>query len=167
MGTIISRSVSTITSISSIKGFSPVTGTTTETIGGSISVPPNTVQFESAEKIVVRATKTGTAGTLGVAIYADTTSDLTGSPVLIGRASVGATSLYLQLERTLFVVNAAVTNVASTAAATGTSDNISSTNSGTDIAIDWGIQQYIIATITNGNAGDSTLLNGITLKLFP
>ena len=167
MGTIISSGGSKITSISSTKGFSPVTGTISQTIGGFISVPPNTVQFDSAEEIVVRATKTGTAGTLGVAIYANTTSDLTGTPVLIGRASVGATSLYLQLERTLFVVNAAGTNVAPTTVATGTSDNISSTNASEILAIDWGVQQYIIATISNGSAGDSTILNGITLKLFP
>jgi hypothetical protein len=165
MGTIISSGGSKVNGLNNVKGFSAVTGTTVETVTGTLLIPRNSVKFDGTAELVVRTAKQGVSGTLGVAIYANGTPDLAGSPILIARHNAVAGTLFLQMERTLFVANASATYVAATTTS-GVSDNTSFTNAGVLLSIDWTAQQYIVVGISNGSTADSSTGVGIVLKLF-
>ena len=78
---------------------SSLTGTTTETILKTYTINPNETSIGRL-MMVTEFDKVGTAGTVTVKVYRNSVNNLTGSPVQIGVAIIGATNLYYEFKRT-------------------------------------------------------------------
>ena len=166
MGTIISSSTPTkIKTFFKAANFTPYTGTTSERVTGTVLIPAGTVNgIETVIEITARAIKTGVAGTLAVRIYANSTDGL-GGAVLLGTFAGSATDIFVQLSRTLFIGKDA-TKVFSPSAGAFPSDDTKSTAAEVNEAVDWGSDQYIILSIQNAAAGDSSVGSGIMVKTY-
>ena len=156
-----------ILSIFNPDDFGEVTGTTVETVTGSVLIPANTIiATGTVVEITARAIKTGVAGTLAVRIYANTMDSLVGREVvLLGTFAGSATDIFVQLSRTLFIGKDA-TKVFSPSAGAFPSDDTKSTAAEVNEAVDWGSDQYIILSIQNAAAGDSSVGSGIMVKTY-
>lgn len=165
MGTIISSSTPTkIKTFFKAANFTPYTGTT-ERVTGTVLIPAGTVNgIATVIEITARAIKTGVAGTLAVRIYANSTDGL-GGAVLLGTFAGSATDIFVQLSRTLFIGKDA-TKVFSPSAGAFPSDDTKSTAAEVNEAVDWGSDQYIILSIQNAAAGDSSVGSGIMVKTY-
>ena len=170
MGTIISSSTPTkIKTFFKAANFTPYAGTTSERVTGSVLIPAGTVNsigigVENVIEITARAIKTGVVGTLAVRIYANSTDELSGA-ILLGTFVGGATDIFLQLSRTLFIGKDA-TKVFSPSAGAFPSDDTKSTAAEVNEAVDWESDQYIILSIQNAAAGDSSVGSGIMVKTY-
>ena len=156
-----------ILSIFNPDDFGEVTGTTVETVTGSVLIPANTIiATGTVVEITARAIKTGVAGTLAVRIYANTMDSLVGREVvLLGTFAGSATDIFVQLSRTLFIGKDA-TKVFSPSAIAPASDDTRSTAAEVNEAVDWESDQYIILSIQNAAAGDSSVGSGIMVKTY-
>ena len=156
-----------ILSIFNPDDFGEVTGTTVETVTGSVLIPANTIiATGTVVEITARAIKTGVAGTLAVRIYANTMDSLVGREVvLLGTFAGSATDIFVQLSRTLFIGKDA-TKVFSPSAGAFPSDDTKSTAAEVNEAVDWESDQYIILSIQNAAAGDSSVGSGIMVKTY-
>ena len=158
-----------ILSIFNPDDFGEVTGTTVETVTGSVLIPANTIiATGTVVEITARAIKTGVAGTLAVRIYANTMDSLVGREVvLLGTFAGSATDIFVQLSRTLFIGKSPTdTKVFSPSAGAFPSDDTKSTAAEVNEAVDWGSDQYIILSIQNAAAGDSSVGSGIMVKTY-
>jgi hypothetical protein len=170
MGTIISSAPgSKITSIFELdkSNFTPGTGTS-EFLTKFILIPANSISSKNAAaEITARFVKTGVAGSLTARIYVNTTEELDGAQILIATSPAASpTNLYLQLERTLFISNAPDnTQVVAASSATYT-DTGAGTVAQTSLAINWGVDQYILLSIQNGNAADTSCGDGFFIKFY-
>ena len=167
MGTIISSSTPTkIKTFFKAANFTPYTGTT-ERVTGTVLIPAGTVNgIATVIEITARAIKTGVAGTLAVRIYANSTDGL-GGAVLLGTFAGSATDIFVQLSRTLFIGKSPTdTKVFSPSAGAFPSDDTKSTAAEVNEAVDWGSDQYIILSIQNAAAGDSSVGSGIMVKTY-
>ena len=165
MGTIISSAPpAKIKTFFKASNFTPYTGTT-ERVTGTVLIPAGTVNgIATVIEITARAIKTGVAGTLAVRIYANSTDELSGA-ILLGTFVGGATDIFLQLSRTLFIGKDA-TKVFSPSAGAFPSDDTKSTAAEVNEAVDWESDQYIILSIQNAAAGDSSVGSGIMVKTY-
>jgi hypothetical protein len=150
-----------------VTSFTAATGVTTENVTGSVFIPANTIIDAAAViEITARAIKTGVAGTLTVRIYANTTDVLSGA-VLLGTFVGSATDIFVQLSRTLFIGKSPVgTKVFSPSATASPSDDTRVTAAEVNQAVDWADPQYIILSIQNAAAGDSSVGSGIMVKTY-
>jgi hypothetical protein len=164
MGTVISTSAAAkISAFFKVASFTAITGITTESKTGSVLIPANTIIDTGAGiEITARAIKTGVAGTLTARIYANTTDDLSGA-VLLGTFVGSSTDIFVQLERTLFIGKLG-TKVFSPSVAAFSSDDTRFTAAEVNQSINWANPQYIILSIQNSAAGDSSVGSGIMVK---
>lgn len=164
MGTIISTSAAAkISAFFKVASFTATTGVTTESKTGSVLIPANTIiAIAAGIEITARSIKTGVAGTLTARIYANTTDDLSGA-VLLGTFVGSATDIFVQLSRTLFIEKS-FTKVFSPSATAFSSDDTRFTAAEVNRAINWADPQYIILSIQNSAAGDSSVGSGIMVK---
>jgi hypothetical protein len=164
MGTIISTSAAAkISAFFKVASFTAITGITTESKTGSVLIPANTIIDTGAGiEITARAIKTGVAGTLTARIYANTTDDLSGA-VLLGTFVGSGTDVFVQLSRTLFIGKLG-TKVFSPSATAFSSDDTRFTAAEVNQSINWADPQYIILSIQNSAAGDSSVGSGIMVK---
>jgi hypothetical protein len=171
MGTIISSAPLTkVTPVFVVTGFTAVTGVTTNQQTGSVLIPANTVDGNiatgNAIDIVARAVKTGTAGTLQIRIYANTTDSLSGA-TLIGTSPIAtAVSLYVQISRTAFIGKPPINTKLMQVGGNAYDDITNFTGAETSVAIDWAANQYIILAVQNGSTADSTIGSGIIFKIY-
>ena len=168
MGTIISSTPpAKILSIFKVDGFTAITGTTANTLTGSVLIPANTTTTDGmgVAELTARAIKTGVAGIATLRVYANTTDNLTGAILLATGAVATGADLYQQLERTMFIAKAPIyTKVAST-----TFDLYSDNNKATaesTVVVDWSQNQFIILAIQNASALDTSTGSGIIFKIY-
>lgn len=142
---------------------------TTETITYSVLIPANTMSVGVYDAIA-RVNKTGTAGIVTINMYINDTNNLT-TPILIGRSISTATARYMPLQKfiDIKVLNGTGlgTEVANNAnSATFPNDYIQHGNTAgmSNVAIDWTIDQYLIVTVTNAIASDSSTGTFLILK---
>lgn len=145
---------------------STTTGTatsgTSNTISASQLITGNTFSVGDIIEIKARSIKTGTTGSMTLRIYTNTTSSLTGATLVATYPSNTGSNIYLQIERFLMIKSATNTQ---TATATGTLlSDTAVTSAQSALNIDWTTDKYIIFALQNGNAGDSSALNGYLIN---
>jgi hypothetical protein len=114
--------------------------------------------------IRVRMRKTGTAGTVIMRFYVNTSAAIGGSTVGTS-TTAGATTLYQQMTRVLAVKSATVTETLQGGGA-ATTDDVVFTGNVANNNIDWTIQQFFVVAIQNGNTGDSSVSSFISIQIF-
>jgi len=155
-----SGNIKIITPITTVTAGTAVTGTTSNTYCHGLLIPANTYAAGDCPTITFRFTKTGTAGTIIARLYANTTNNISGSPILIGTSStLGATTLNSSMQRIVAIEVANGTGNGTTATAAtfqGPTDFIVGTSAQSTLAINWTTDQYIVVAIQNANSGDSS-----------
>lgn len=153
--------------IVSVGDGTAVTGTTANTYSKGILIPANSRGANQAPQIDCGVSKTGTAGTLTLRFYWNTSNDLTGTPILLGTTAAGAAStLSFSASRVLEIEVAAGTGngtkVMSATTALSTSWGAIAAAM-TVCAIDWTSNGYLIVAVQNSSAADSSVCNMIKL----
>ena len=138
-----------------------VTGTTANTYTDSVLIPANTVAVGDVITFRNRVRKTGTAGSLSVRAYVNTSGAIGGAYVAI--SSNAATTRYSQMVRQLVVKSSTSTESFPTAGVftddTLTGTVVVSSN------IDWTIDQYLVISVQNASASDSTISSFIHVQI--
>jgi hypothetical protein len=168
MGTIISSIPNKVSSIFNLDQFDTITGTTANTLTGSILVPAGTINEGfpgTTAELTARAIKTGVAGIATLRVYVNTIDSLSGATLLATGAVATAADLFQQLERTMFIGKSPIyTKVLSTTAGFY-SDNDRATAEST-IVIDWSQNQFIILAVQNASTLDTSIGTGLILKIY-
>jgi hypothetical protein len=132
-----------------------VTGTTANTLTGSILIPANTVTTGDILYIKTRVRKTGTVGTLVTRMYVNTSAAIGGS-LIATSATNAASSLYFQYTRTLAVKSATNTESMAGNFNVNPDDNSVSSTAVSASNIDWTQNQYIVVAVANSSTADSS-----------
>jgi len=144
-----------------------VTGTTANTYSKGLLIPANSRTANNAPQVDMRVVKTGTAGTLTMRLYWNTTNDLSGSPILLGTTDAAAnTTLTKTTARILAIEVAAGTGAGTKVTPSSTAANSDWGSFGaalSTVAIDWTSNGYLICAVQNGSSGDSSVCNLIKL----
>ena len=143
-----------------------VTGTVNNTLSKSLLVPANTLKAGSAAQFIARAAKTGTAGTIQLRLYWNTTASLTGAILLATTAANAASSLFSQMARWIPVEVANGTGNGTrmfTPTTFAVSDFGVSTAAISTLALDWTVDSYLICAIQNGSTLDTSVCNFLAL----
>ena len=168
MGTIISSAPpAKILSIFNPDDFEAVTGTTVETMTGTLLIPANSVDvYFSCAELTARILKTGILGATALRVYTNTNDHLTGAILLATGGGALAADLFQQISRTLFIGKSPTNTKVALRSAQIYSDDSRFTTDETANAIDWSVDQYIILTVQNADAADSTIGSGILFKIY-
>jgi hypothetical protein len=129
-------------------------------------VPANSFVAGNNVEVTVRARKTGTAGNMTVRIYANTTNDIAGSPILVATNTTGAVNqTYLQLQRFLSIKSAtASTEVFSNTG--GSNIDWLGSNLGVNVLLaNWTANLYIVVSTQCTVAADSTAARSSFIKI--
>jgi hypothetical protein len=138
---------------------------TNNTFSQSVLITANSVVLGNILEFKLRGRKTGGAAIWTIRIYANTTNNLSGTPILLGTYSsgqVGAASQ--QLIRTAAVKNA-TTNTEIMLGSVNLSNDYTN-NQFPANAIDWTVNQYIIGAVQNGSASDSSVISLISMTII-
>ena len=154
--------------ISSVGNGTAVTGVIVNTYSKGLLIPANSRTANDVVQVDFQVTKTGAAGNVQLRFYWNTTNDITtGSPILLGTSPNGA-ALWLAFSRLLSIEVANGTGNATkvapttvTTLATGYGTNTTTTST---VAIDWTANGYLICSILNSNAADSSVCNMLKLN---
>ena len=147
-----------------------VTGTTAETVTYAELIDAdlitNNLSLDSSFKIE----KTGSAGTVTLKMYINSTANLSGSPILVFQsAALGATTRNATAQRYLNIKNkngtGAGTKILPTSSTSLIDVGVSSTTAPSTITPDFTTNKYLVVSITLANSGDSAW--GVFLKLKP
>ena len=153
--------------ISSVGNGTAVTGVVVNTYSKGLLIPANSRGANDVVQVDFQVTKTGAAGNVQLRFYWNTTNDLSGSPILLGTSPNGA-ALWLAFSRLLSIevangtgnaTKVAPTSITTLATGYGTSTTTTST-----VAIDWTANGYLICSILNSNAADSSVCNMLKLN---
>jgi hypothetical protein len=127
----------------------------TNTVVYTQAITANTFAAGDVIRITYRTRKTGTAGNQSLRIYANTTANLSGSPILLGVYNLVANAnVFNQITRHLAVKTSNNnTEVIPTSVSLAT-DMGSSQGVGTGV-INWTVNQFIVFALQNTNAGDT------------
>jgi len=151
-----SYSLGPIRNIQNVADGTAVTGTTSNTLTKSILIPANTVGVNDVIYIKARARKTGTAGTLVVRMYINTSAAIGGS--LIATSATNATvTLYHQYSRTAVVKSTTNTETMAGNGNVNPDDNTALSFAVSTSNIDWTVDQYLIVAHANGSIADSSV----------
>jgi hypothetical protein len=138
---------------------------TANTYSQGVLIPANSVALGSVLEFKLRGRKTGANAVYTIRLYANTTNNLSGSPVLL--ATYTATliqALALQTIRTAAVKNV-TTNTEMALATTSLATDFANTSFAA-IAVDWTTDKYIIGAVQNANATDSSLISLISMTII-
>lgn len=138
-----------------------VTGTTLNTYTDSVLIPANTVAVGDVIIFRNRVKKTGTAGLLSVRAYVNTTAAVGGSNVAI--SSNANTARYSQMTRSLAVKTS--TNTESFPIVGGFTDDAQTGTVVVSSNIDWTVDQYLVISVQNTSAADSTISSFIHVQI--
>ena len=153
-----------LTNLDTTTDGTAVTGTTANTLTSSITIPANTVAVGDIINIRVRARKTGTAGTITMRWYVNTSAAIGGSTVGTSTTPAAA-NIYIQMSRTLAVKSSTVTEAFQGGGATLV-DDVAFTALPTNNNIDWTVQQFFVVALQNGAAGDSSVSSFISIQIY-
>jgi len=155
--TISSRGGNVVTKISNGIDSSGNTITGAYQLVQSVLIPANTITAGDVVLFKVRYRKIGTNAAANYRIVVNTTLNLTGAQI-VAQYNSGATILYSELSRTA-AVKGAETEVLSPAV-TNTPDDVNiSTITATKLTIDWTVNQFIMYSILNSSASDTTVVS--------
>jgi hypothetical protein len=133
------------------------------TFSQSVLVPANSVVLGSVIEFKLRGRKTGVINTYTIRLYANSANNLIGSPVLLGVYTGGQTGAFgQQMTRTAAVKNATTNTEMMSVLVSNVSTDFQNTTFSA-IAIDWTTDKYIIGTVQNTNAADSSLISLISI----
>jgi len=133
-----------------------VTGSTSNTLTKSILIPANTVGVGDVIYIKSRARKTGTAGTLVVRMYVNTSAAIGGS-LIATSATNAATNVYFQYTRTLAVKTTTNTETMAGNLNVNADDNVAVTTAVSANNIDWTQNQYLVIAHANSSISDGSV----------
>jgi hypothetical protein len=136
-------------------GFSGTTNTAVYTQ----AIAANTFAAGDIIRITYRTRKTGTAGNQTLRMYANTTANLSGSPILLGTwQNIGASNfLFNSFQRHLVIKNSTNNTEVLNTATISQSTDFFLASSATTCVINWTTNQFIVFTIQNSNAADISL----------
>jgi hypothetical protein len=140
---------------------SALTGVTTEGILKSYLIPANTLTASEILNFANDLYKTGTAGICTSRLYTNTTASLSGASLLATSIST-AGNRKMPLRRQLVLKGGNIEVLAATASTPD--DNINSSSVATIVTFNPTVDNYLITTAQNANAGDSTLQNNLKLQ---
>lgn len=133
----------------------PITGTTANTLATQSLIPANSFVADEIVEIKARCRKTGTAGALTQRCYVNTANSLSGA-TLIGTITTTATSITCQGIRQMVIKTSTSTEMyPSTLGAAA--DDVSVNSAATTITNNWTVDQFILFSIQNVSATDSTV----------
>jgi len=148
------------------------TGTTNNTYTGGVLITPSMINADTTIEVLAGFRKSAANGASTIRIYANTTNDIAGSPILIGQALYAAGVLYSAQSRQLRIKvkagTGAGTEVLSTSINSVFSDLSNMTLAASNIAIDWTTNKYIVVSLQLGVAtattGDSARLTFLKVR---
>ena len=144
-------------------------GTTTNTYTGGVLITPAMIAADTTIEVLAGFRKSAANGAVTIRIYANTTNDISGSPILIGQALYAAGILYSAQSRHLRIQvkagSGSGTEVLNTSINSVFSDLSNMTLAASNLAIDWTSNKYIVvslqlgvATATTGDSARSTFI---------
>lgn len=139
------------------------TGSTAETILGSMDVPANTFTTNDELIITFLGNTLGTAAAKEFKVYINTVPNLTGSPVQLGRVSTGATAVGVRFIRT-FEVDSSTLLKNALSSTTNFAADWRQDSPYTTFTTDLTVQQYLILTGNLTSAADSILMQSFRVK---
>lgn len=135
-----------------------VTGTTSITLSASILIPANSLTQTSVIDIVWRAIRvSGTAGTLAVNAYKNTTNSLSGATLLATINTMTVSNYISQGKRSAFV-NTGTNQMTVLNSGATVPDDYASTGANSVITFDETVDNYLIFAIQPSNSGDTGLV---------
>lgn len=144
---------------------STLTGTTNETIMGSLLIPGNALQTTDILRIRGVATKAGTAGSITMRGYFNTSESLVGATALFV-ATGGTTILWHPAGREVVFKDSLSAQEVFPAGAAANSDTANQQTAITSLTQDFAVGQYLIITLQLGNGGDSTILRNFYIEVL-
>jgi hypothetical protein len=137
---------------------------TSNTFSQSVLVPGNSVVLGNVVEFKMRARKTGAAGLYTIRLYANTTNNLSGSPILLATfVATSANAIGMQMIRTAAIKNATTNTEMALSTATNAADY--GNTSFVSNSVDWTTDKYIIGAVQNVSAGDSSLISYISITI--
>jgi hypothetical protein len=137
---------------------------TANTFSQSVLVPGNSIVVGNVVEFKMRARKTGAAGLYTIRLYANTTNNLSGSPILLATfVATSANAIGMQMIRTAAIKNATTNTEMALSTATNAADY--GNTSFVSNSVDWTTDKYIIGAVQNVSAGDSSLISYISMTI--
>jgi PBP1b-binding outer membrane lipoprotein LpoB len=134
---------------------SPVTGTTAVTSSASIRIAANRITARSVVEVTFRGIRvTGTASTIAVSMYINTSNSLTGASLLATINTMTVSNYITGGKRSLYIDTAANQITALNAGAT-TGDDYVNTGSNTVLTFDETVDNFLIFAIQLTNSADT------------
>ena len=140
-----------------------LTGTVAITLMESILIPANTFTTGDVVKILNRAIRSTATGAAVNYFYINTTNSLTGA-TLVGTQS-GAVRFYA-MERNLYIKSATISETIDVTTSISSDNQAVSTAANSNININWGVNQYVIAAFQNAAVGNSTVMSSLILQKY-
>jgi hypothetical protein len=135
------------------------TSGTTNTYSSGVLITPSMINADTTIEVLAGFRKSAANGAVTIRIYANTTNDIAGSPILIGQALYAAGVLYSAQSRQLRIKvkagTGAGTEVLSTSINSVFSDLSNMTLAASNIAIDWTSNKYIVVSLQCGSSSDT------------
>jgi hypothetical protein len=141
-----------------------VTGGTTETLVDSLLVPGGTFQANDIVNIVIRSNKTGTAGATSVRFRLHTSSALAGT--VGGISTGGTTNLYNDMGRNIVFKNSVSSQTVYVISSSAQNDLAAVGAARSTLSVNFAIDQYIVISLQNGNAGDSSTIDSWYVEIL-
>ena len=135
------------------------------TLSQSVLVPANSVVAGNVIEFKLRGRKTGTGNQFIIRLYANSANNLTGAVLLATMISPLTTASSLQIIRTGAVKNVTTNTEMLLASTTNMTFDYQNTTFSA-IAIDWTTDKYIIGSVQNINAADSSLISLISMTVI-
>lgn len=153
-------------SLSNVVSGTIVTGTLSNTASKALSIPANSFLTNDCPELTVRVRRTGAnSSQFQTRIYWNTTPDIAGTPILIGRGpNVIAGSSTLYLSRLLAIVNSTNSTSVNDVTVQNTLDYGITTPIPQSIAIDWTQDGFIVVAIQNLSTSDQTFCDIIRIR---
>jgi len=135
------------------------------TFSSSVLVPANTIVAGNVLEFKLRGRKTGANQSYTIRLYANTTNNLSGTPILLGTYVGGAVqAIGQQMIRTAAVKNA-TTNTEMLTGSTSLATDFANSGFAAN-AVNWTVDQYIIGAVQNSSASDSSLISLISMTII-
>ena len=159
--TISSRGGNVVTKISSGIDSSGNTTTGSYQLVQSVLIPANTITTGDVVLFKARYRKVNANGAANYRISVNTTLNLTGAQI-VAQFNSGLTILYTDLSRTA-AVKGGTTEVFNTSITNVQDDVNTSTSAVSTLTIDWTVNQYVMYSILNSSASDTTFVSYYSL----
>lgn len=143
-----------------------LTGSTTNTVAFYVFVPAGTISAN--DEIMFRAhvdTNSSAASTRTLRLYANTTNDLTGTPVLLATRQVIGTITYSGFQRSMLFKNS-VSSQEMFPPSTDAITDVTQTNvTLSSLSVDFSVDQYLIFALQLANSSDTIRLHSAKINL--